>query len=63
MMVLGKLHSTENFTDCFTDSKFVIPKLPVSKILVCIDPYAKAVATFQTYFSPRRSIVIKEGEL
>jgi pullulanase/glycogen debranching enzyme len=29
--------------------------------LLCIDPYSKAVATFNTYMSPGRSIVIKEG--
>jgi len=27
----------------------------------CIDPYSKAVATFNTYMNPGRSIVIKEG--
>ncbi len=30
--------------------------------IVCLDPYAKAVATFNTYFNPRRSIVVKEGD-
>jgi pullulanase len=34
---------------------------PCIEDIVCIDPYAKAVATFQTYFSPRRAIVVKEG--
>ncbi len=33
---------------------------PCIEDIVCIDPYAKAVATFQTYFSPRRAIVVKE---
>jgi pullulanase/glycogen debranching enzyme len=28
---------------------------------LCIDPYSKAVTTFNTYSSPGRSIVIKEG--
>jgi pullulanase/glycogen debranching enzyme len=28
---------------------------------LCIDPYSKAVATFNTYMNPGRSIVIKEG--
>jgi pullulanase/glycogen debranching enzyme len=28
---------------------------------LCIDPYSKAVATFNTYLSPGRSIVVKEG--
>ncbi len=30
--------------------------------IVCIDPYSKAVATYNTYMNPRRSIVIKEGD-
>jgi len=34
---------------------------PCIEDIVCIDPYAKAVATFNTYFSPRRSIVVKDG--
>lgn len=29
---------------------------------LCIDPYSKAVATFNTYMNPGRSIVIKEGD-
>ena len=29
---------------------------------LCIDPYSKAVATFNTYFNPGRSIVVKEGD-
>ncbi len=29
--------------------------------VLCIDPYAKAVASFNTYFTPRKSIVVKEG--
>jgi len=29
---------------------------------LCIDPYAKAVATFNTYYSPRKSIVVKEND-
>jgi len=32
------------------------------KNVICVDPYAKAVATFNTYFSPRRAIVLKENE-
>ncbi len=39
------------------------PETPCIEDIVCIDPYAKAVATFQTYFSPRRAIVVKEGRL
>jgi len=30
--------------------------------IICIDPYAKAVTTFNNYFNPRRAIVVKEGE-
>jgi len=37
------------------------PGTPCIEDIVCIDPYAKAVATFQTYFSPRRAIVVQEG--
>ena len=37
------------------------PEAPCIEDIVCIDPYAKAVATFNTYFNPRRSIVVKEG--
>ena len=29
--------------------------------VLCIDPYAKAVASYNTYFTPRKSIVVKEG--
>ncbi len=28
---------------------------------LCVDPYAKAVTTFNTYLSPRKSILLKEG--
>ncbi|MFI5236729.1 MAG: alpha-amylase family glycosyl hydrolase, partial [Ignavibacteriales bacterium] len=45
----------------FYGFKVCHPGTPCIEDIVCIDPYAKAVATFQTYFSPRRSIVIKEG--
>lgn len=30
--------------------------------VVCVDPYAKAVATLNTYYSPRKSIVVREGD-
>ncbi len=33
----------------------------LNKEIVCLDPYAKAVATFNTYGSPRRAIVVKEN--
>ncbi len=29
--------------------------------IVCIDPYAKAVATFNNYLNPRKAIVVKEN--
>ena len=46
----------------FYGFKVCHPETPCIEDIICIDPYAKAVATFQTYFSPRRSIVVKEGE-
>jgi pullulanase/glycogen debranching enzyme len=45
----------------FYGFKVCHPGTPCIEDIVCIDPYAKAVATFQTYFSPRRAIVVKEG--
>jgi pullulanase len=30
--------------------------------IICLDPYAKAVTTFNTYFNPRRAIVINEDD-
>ena len=30
--------------------------------VLCIDPYSKAVASFNTYFTPRRSMVVKEND-
>ncbi len=38
-------------------------EIPCIEDILCIDPYAKAVTTFNTYFNPRRSIVVKEGRL
>ncbi len=29
--------------------------------VICVDPYAKAVASFNTYFNPRLAIVVKEN--
>ena len=29
---------------------------------ICVDPYAKSVATLNTYYSPRRSMVVKESD-
>ena len=37
------------------------PKHPSSKNVICLDPYAKAVASFNTYYTPRRAIVVNEG--
>jgi pullulanase/glycogen debranching enzyme len=45
----------------FYGFKVFHPETPCIEDIVCIDPYAKAVTTFQNYFSPRRAIVIKEG--
>lgn len=45
----------------FYGFKVCHPGTPCIEDIVCIDPYAKAVATLNTYFNPRRSIVIKEG--
>jgi pullulanase/glycogen debranching enzyme len=36
--------------------------VPGIENIICLDPYAKAVTTFNTYFNPRRAIVIKEGD-
>ena len=30
--------------------------------VLCLDPYAKAVASYNTYFTPRKGIVLKEGD-
>lgn len=35
-------------------------KQKLSGDVICVDPYAKAVATFNTYLNPRRAIVVKE---
>ncbi len=32
-----------------------------TKDVICIDPYSKAVASYNTYLTPRRSIVVKEN--
>jgi pullulanase/glycogen debranching enzyme len=29
--------------------------------IICVDPYAKAVTTYNSYYNPRRAIVVKEG--
>ena len=30
--------------------------------IFCVDPYAKAIASFNTYFNPRRSIIVKGND-
>ena len=35
-------------------------KFGCSDKVVCVDPYAKAVATFTDYMNPRKSIVVGE---
>ena len=45
----------------FYGFKVYNPKYPETKNVICIDPYSKAVATYNTYFPPRRSIVVKEN--
>jgi pullulanase/glycogen debranching enzyme len=37
------------------------PKYPSTKNVVCLDPYAKAVASYNTFYTPRRAIVVKDG--
>lgn len=35
---------------------------PGKQPVTCIDPYSKAVASYNTYFTPRRSLVVKEND-
>ncbi len=35
---------------------------PDKKPVLCIDPYSRAVASYNNYFTPRRSIVVKEND-
>ncbi len=37
-------------------------KSQINKGTICVDPYAKAVATLNTYMNPRRAIVVKEED-
>jgi len=30
-------------------------------VVLCLDPYAKAVASYNTYFTPRKGVIIKDG--
>ncbi len=34
---------------------------PGKEIVLCIDPYSRALASHNTYFTPRHSMVVKEG--
>jgi pullulanase/glycogen debranching enzyme len=52
----GELYGT------FYGFKVCHPGTPCIEDIVCLDPYTKAVATFQTYYNPRRAIVIKEND-
>ena len=36
------------------------PKTQYAKDVICLDPYAKAVASFNSYLTPRRAIVVRE---
>ncbi len=36
------------------------PKTQYAKDIICLDPYAKAVASFNSYLTPRRAIVVNE---
>ncbi len=44
----------------FYGFKVFNPKHPSTKNIICLDPYAKAVASYNTYFTPRRAIVVKD---
>ena len=37
-------------------------KSSYSKNIISLDPYAKAVASLNTYFTPRKAVVVKEGD-
>ncbi len=37
------------------------PKYPSTRNVICLDPYAKAVASYNTYYTPRRAIVVKDN--
>ncbi|MEE9449316.1 MAG: alpha-amylase family glycosyl hydrolase [Ignavibacteriaceae bacterium] len=46
----------------FYGFKIRYTEVPGIEDIICIDPYAKAVTTFNTYYNPRRAIVVKEGD-
>jgi pullulanase/glycogen debranching enzyme len=35
---------------------------PAKNAVLCIDPYSKMIASYNTYFTPRRSMVVKEED-
>lgn len=41
---------------------FRIKHKKIKEEIVCTDPYAKAVATFNNYLNPRKSIVVKDND-
>jgi pullulanase/glycogen debranching enzyme len=45
----------------FYGYKIKHPGKKTDDTVLCVDPYAKAVATYNTYWSPRKSIVVKEN--
>jgi len=45
----------------FYGFKVCHPETPCIEDIVCIDPYAKAITTFNTYFNPRRAIVLNKS--
>ncbi len=61
MTEFGKQVWMENCTEYFMASKLIHADGKGEDVL-CVDPYAKAVATFNTYYSPRKSIVVKEND-
>jgi len=48
-------------TDLYYGFKVFNPKHPSTKNIICLDPYAKAVASYNTYFTPRRAIVVEDN--
>ncbi len=45
----------------FYGFKVFNPKYPRTKNIISLDPYAKAVASYNTYYTPRRAIVVKDN--
>jgi pullulanase/glycogen debranching enzyme len=46
----------------FYGFKIIHSNIPGSENVICLDPYAKAVTTYNTFFSPRRAIVINQDD-